>query len=85
VSYGVAASRMLRRALAFAIGNWDLANPGFTSILFETSCGQGLQVQLRYIPSRFPAFRTCYFPLCLSTLGRFGALSGIFALNHLPL
>ena len=57
-------------------GNWDLTSVGLTSIPFGTSCAQGLQVLLRYIPSRFPAFSTCCFPLCLSTPGRLSALEG---------
>jgi hypothetical protein len=61
----------------FITGDWGSASLGFTSISCETSCGQDSQVPLHYIPSCFPAFLPCSFPLCLSTPGWVGVLSAI--------
>src|SRR5579884_1058472 len=52
---------------------------------YPLSCTQDLRVQLRYIPSRFPAFLPCSFPLWVSPPGRVGVLEGPFALNLLLL
>src|SRR5215472_12674678 len=38
----------------------------------------------RYIPSRLVAFLPCYFPLCLSTPGRVGALEGLLPSTFCP-
>ncbi len=67
---GVAASGMLRRASSFAVGDSDSANPGLT-------IHTGLAGPQRYIPSRFPALPTCYFPLGVSSPGRSVVLEGL--------
>jgi hypothetical protein len=36
----------------------------------------GLAGRFGYIPSPYPAFLPCLFPLCLSALGRVGVLEG---------
>src|SRR5712692_2016862 len=65
----VAASGTLRRAAGAPLGIW-------VQPIQASPYTQDLQAILRYIPSRFPAFPTCYCSLCLSTPGKSAVLGG---------
>jgi hypothetical protein len=66
--FGIIASGMLRWAGPYTAGSWVSASLGLT---IHTGLAD---TKLRYIPSRFSAFRLCCFPLWVSPSGRVGVL-----------
>jgi hypothetical protein len=66
--FGIIATGMLRWAGHYTAGSWVSASLGLT---IHTGLAD---TKLRYIPSRFSAFRLCCFPFWVSPPGRAGVL-----------